>query len=252
MALFKNSYDSHVHSLGVLNLLCEYDSFLDNLSVVADVGCGSGLDAKWWAELSTRDDPPEPHNYLVYAVDQNTNQIEPEVRLVPNVTVIEGDFSERIIPRQVDLMWAHNSFQESRDPFKTLATWKSTMSLNGMLVMSIPQTTYWDHSHSKLIVSNHSYQHYSYNVLNLMYMLAISGFDCRDAYFYRQPNTPWLYAAVYASEHTPLPANASWYDLADRNLINDSIINSVNKYGYARLEDTVVQWLDKDNYIIKD
>ena len=91
-----------------------------------------------------------------------------------------------------------------------------------------------------------------YNILNLMYMLAISGFDCRDAYFYREAGTPWLYAAVYASEHGPLNQNATWYDLAEKNLINDSVIASVNKYGYARLEDTMVMWLDKNNYLIRD
>ena len=83
-------------------------------------------------------------------------------------------------------------------------------------------------------------------------MLAISGFDCRDAYFYRKPNTPWLYAAVYASEHPPVGQHVGWYELAEKQLINDSIINSVNRYGYARLEDTVVCWLDKDNYLITD
>lgn len=81
-------------------------------------------------------------------------------------------------------------------------------------------------------------------------MLAISGFDCRDAYFYRKENTPWLYIGVYASEHGPLTQDATWYDLADRNLINDSVINSVSKYGYARLEDVIVSWFDKNLYQI--
>jgi len=249
MAQFSNPIYSHEHSLEVLNLLYNYDDFFDNLQVIADMGCGAGLDSQWWATLTTRDDPPEPHNYLVYAVDQNVRQIEPEIAKLENISVIEGDFEERVIPRNVDLIWAHDSFQYAKNPLKCLATWKATLNVNGMMIMAIPQTTYWDHNRSQLIVSNHSNQYYSYNLLNLMYMLAISGFDCRDAYFYRKENSPWLYACVYASEHGPLPG-ATWYDLADRNLINDSIINSVNRYGYARLEDTVVVWLDKDFYQI--
>ena len=55
MALFKNGYDSHQHSLEVLNLLYGYDSFLDNLKVIADMGCGRGYDAQWWAQLTTRE-----------------------------------------------------------------------------------------------------------------------------------------------------------------------------------------------------
>ena len=81
-------------------------------------------------------------------------------------------------------------------------------------------------------------------------MLAINGFDCSDAYFYRKENTPWLYAAVYATNIDPLPITTSWYELAERSLINESLMQSVNRYGYARLEDLVVTWLDKNHYKI--
>jgi SAM-dependent methyltransferase len=223
---------------------------MDSIQVIADMGCGAGLDSKYWAELTTRDDTPIPHEYIVYAVDQNINQIETEVLATKNVIPIEGNFEERVIPRQVDLIWAHDCFQYSRNPFKCLDMWKSTLNVNGMLVLSIPQTTYFDNNFNHLLVTNHSHQYYSYNVLNLMYILAISGFDCRDAYFYREEGTPWLYAAVYASEYGPLP-DASWHELSERKLINDSVINSVNKYNYAKLDEVVVTWLDKNNYQIK-
>ena len=249
MALFKNSYDSHEHSLEILNMIYGYDSFLDSLKVIADMGCGEGFDANWWATLETRDAPPVPHNYTVYAVDKNIKQIDVDVLRLPNVVPIETDFeTELSIPAKADLIWSHDSFQYARKPFKCLANWKSQMNINGMLIMAVPQTTYLQNGH--LIVANHNHQYYSYNILNMMYMLAVSGFDCRDAYFYRKENSPWLYIGVYASEHDPLPAQASWYDLADRNLINDSIINSVNKFGYARLEDVVVSWFDKNLYQI--
>lgn len=249
MGLFRNDYASHDHSLEVLNMLYGYDSFLDNLRVIADMGCGRGLDAEWWATLTTRDDPPEPHNYIVYAVDQNIDEIEPDILdNNKNIIPIQGNFEERIVPRQCDLIWAHDSFQYARNPLECLATWKSTLNLNGMLVLSVPQTTYLQGN--RLVIANHNHQYFSYNILNLMYMLAISGFDCRDAYFYRKENSPWLYAGVYASEHGALDKQATWYDLAERNLINDSVINSVNKHGYARLEDVVVSWFDKNLYQI--
>jgi SAM-dependent methyltransferase len=248
---FKNPHDSHNHSLEVLNLLYEYDTFLESLSTIADMGCGAGLDAQWWATLTTRDEIPEPYNYRVFAIDKNIKQIEPDVLASSkNIGVVEGDFEEAILPVKVDLIWAHDSFQHARNPLKCLATWKKTLNENGMLVLSIPQTTYMDKN--RLVVSNYNHQYYSYNVLNLIYMLAINGFDCRDAFFYRKPYTPWLYAAVYASEYDPILTNASWVDLAERKLIDDSLIESVNKYGYARLDDLVVRWLDKDFYRIHD
>lgn len=249
MALFKNQYASHEHSLELLSMIYGYDSFLDNVTSVIDMGCGHGLDTAWWATLETRDEPPVPRDYKVYAVDQDTSQIEPDILADnTNIIAIEGDFSERRVPINVDLIWSHDSFQYARDPIKTLATWRNNLNVNGMLMLAVPQTTYIEKG--KLVVANHSNQYYSYNILNLMYMLAISGFDCRDAYFYRKENTPWLYAAVYASPHGPLEGHATWHDLADRQLINDSVINSINKYGYARLEDVVVSWLDKNLYQI--
>ena len=249
MALFKNAYASHEHSLEVLNQIYSYDTFLDNLKVIADMGCGVGLDTEWWATLTTRDDPPEPHNYTVYAVDKNIRQLDPDILTAnPNIIPIEKDFEERCIPRQVDLMWAHDSFQYARNPLDCLASWKSMMSVNGMLVLTVPQTTYYHNN--RLVVEHHNNQHYTFNILNLMYMLAMSGFDCNDAFFYRKENSPWLYAGVYASEHDPLPPKSTWYDLADLRLINPSLINSVNKYGYARMEDLVVSWYDRNNYQI--
>jgi SAM-dependent methyltransferase len=249
MALFKNAYYSHEHSLEVLNLLYGYDSFLDNIQTVADMGCGAGLDAEWWATLMTRDEVPEPRNYIVYAVDQNMKQVDTDIlRRCTNIIPIENNFEERVIPRQVDLIWAHDSFQYALDPFKCLSVWKQTLNKDGMLIMSVPQGTYVHNNN--LIIEQHSRQYYNYNVLNLIYMLAVSGFDCNDAYFYRKENSPWLYAAVYASEHEPLTQNASWYELAERNLINDSMINSINRYGHARLSDLVVAWLDKNYYKI--
>jgi hypothetical protein len=82
-------------------------------------------------------------------------------------------------------------------------------------------------------------------------MLAVSGFDCRDAYFYRDPNSPWLYAAVYATVNDPMgDREVTWHELAEKRLINDSLLNSINKYGYVRLDDVVVMWLDKNFYQI--
>jgi len=251
MALFKNSYYSHEHSLEVLNLLYGYDSFLDSLTYIADMGCGNGLDAEWWATLETRDDPPQPRNYIVYAVDQDIKQIDSDIlKNNPNIIPIEKNFEDRAVSRSVDLIWAHDSFQYAHNPFNCLSSWKSTLVENGMLILSIPQGTYV--KNNSLIVEQHSGQYYNYNVLNLIYMLAVCGFDCNDAYFYRRADSPWLYAAVYASNHEQLTQNATWYDLADRGLINQSLQDSVNKYGHARLEDLVVTWLDKDYYKISN
>jgi SAM-dependent methyltransferase len=251
MALFNNAYQSHDHSLEILNLIYGYDSFLDSLQVIADMGCGMGLDTKWWATLMTRDDPPEPRDYVVYAVDQNLSGFDYDIKKEnPNVITLERNFENRCIPSQVDLIWAHDSFQYAQDPWKCLASWKDTLNENGMLILAVPQTTYM--YNNRLVINSYDNQWYSYNILNLMYMLAATGFDCKDAYFYRKLNTPWLYAAVYASDQKPQGPGVTWYELVERGLVNDSVANSVNRRGYAHLNDIIVTWLDKDYYQIFD
>lgn len=245
MAQFKNPHDSHRHSLETLNMLYEYDSFMESLKVVADMGCGAGLDTEWFATLTTRDDPPEPHEYLCYAVDKNNSQIESSVLENKNVVPIEGNFEERLIPRQVDLMWAHNSFQYVINPLSTLKVWNETMNINGMLVLNVPLSQTYQYNRLKSRSENGCY--YNYNICNIIYMLAVNGFDCRDSYFDMQENNPWLKAAVYKSDHAPMdPATTTWFDLVDKRLVNDSVMLSLNKYGEVRQEELLFTWLDRD------
>jgi len=249
MAQFKNSYDSHSHSLELLSLIYGYDSFLDNLSSIADMGCGDGLDAEWWATVETQDEPPEPRNFKVYAVDQDINRIDPDIlKFNKNIAAIQGNFEVRVVPVKVDLIWAHDSFQYAIDPIKCLTSWKDTLNTNGMLMLAIPQTTYLNKN--ALVVENTNQLH-NYNVLNLMYMLALVGFDVNDAYFYRKENTPWLYAAVYATDRLPLPITTTWTELAELNLVNSSVRESINRYNYPKLNEVVVTWLDKSFYQLK-
>jgi hypothetical protein len=244
MVPFKNPLESHEHSRDVLDMLYQYDSFMDSIKVVADMGCGAGLDVNWWATLYTRDDPPEPHNYIVYAVDRDTSRIESEVLENKNVIPIEGNFEQRLIPRQVDLVWSHDSFQYAVNPLGTLRTWSETMNVNGMLVLNVPiaQTYAYD----RLQTRSFSGCYYNHNICTLMYMLAVNGFDCRDCYIYMAANYAWIHMAVYKSMEPLDPAHTSWFDLADLNLVNDSVMNSLNKYGHVRQEELIFTWLDKD------
>lgn len=243
--MFKNDLESHEHSLDVLKMLYEYDSFLDSLKVIADMGCGSGLDVKWWAELTTRDDPPIPHEYTVYAIDRDLSKIDKTIlQANKNIIPLQADFESVHIPLQVDLMWSHDSFQYAMNPLATLARWNRYMNKDGMLVLNVPMhTTY---AYDRLQTRSYSGCYYTYNVCNLMYMLAVNGFDCRDCYIYMAPNYGWIHFAVYKSYEAMDPATTSWFDLADKNLLNDSVVASLNKYGSVRQEELIFTWLDKD------
>ena len=226
MDAFNSGRESHEHSLRVLEIISCYDSFLDSLTVVADMGCGTGEDISWFATLETRDDPPIPYNYVCYAVDKNIKRLPDD--LPENVIKIEGNFEERILPRTVDLMWAHDSFQYAVNPLQTLKNWNAQMTVNGMLVLIVPQTS--NYQYNRFVNRVYDGCFYQYNVCNLLYMLAVNGFDCRDSYMYKAPNDPWIHLAVYKTDIEPLdPATTRWYDLADKGLLHDSLIAIRNK-----------------------
>lgn len=260
MDLFNNEHQSHEHSLEVLNLVNRYEDFMNSIGSVADMGCGTGADIVWWANAEyteTSEDAQgniyetvRKRNYKCFAVDKNISQIDKNT-LPANVNVISSDFERRSLPIPVDMIWCHNSFQYAVNPLATLKLWNEQMNENGMLYICIPyQSTY---QNNRLVLRSNSFNYYNHNFLSMVYMLAVNGFDCRDAYFLKRRENPWLHMAVYKSHQAPMdPAQTSWYDLAERNLINDSMKNSLNRYGYIKQEDILYAWLDKDFHYVED
>ena len=248
MDIFKDKYESHEHSMRVLDLISMYDGFMDSLTVIADMGAGSGLDINWWATAETRDEPPQPYNYVCYAVDKDVSKL---TNLPKNVHVIQGDFEERLVPRSIDVLWCHDAFQYALNPLATLKNWNAQMSTNGMLCLVVPQTSNYQYNRYMNRVYDGCY--FNYNVCNLLYMLAVNGFDCRDSYMYKAPNDPWIHLAVYKTDIAPMdPGTTRWYDLAEKGLLHDSLIASIEKHGHLRQEDIVLPWLDRDFYFVKD
>jgi hypothetical protein len=46
------------------------------------------------------------------------------------------------------------------------------------------------------------------------------------------------------------PHTTTWFDLADKNLLHPSIVNSINRTGFLKQEEIIMPWLDKENYYI--
>jgi len=248
MITFKNEYESHEHSLQTLDELYNYDSFLDSLEIIADFGCGTGRDVQWWANLMTRDDPPKPRDYKVYACDLAVKKLlDDDVRKYHNVHMADVDIDswDPPLPVEVDFIWSHNTFQYMTNPLRTLHAWNKQLVQDGMLMMVFPMSTYY--KYTRPVVHSHNMCYYNHNLIHMMYMLAVNGFDCRDAYFKKEPDDPWLHVAVYKSGVAPMdPKTTTWFDLADKGLLNDTVINSLTKYGYVRQEEVLTMWIDKD------
>ena len=237
------------HSETILSEIRNYDAFLDSLRNIADMGCGTGEDIHWWATLETRDDPPKPYNFNCFAIDTNESKLS-QVPNLPNIHKYNNNFSAYpIFPVTIDLMWAHDSLQYSHNPLETLKAWNKSMTVNGMLVVSIPQTNGVEYN--KYYSRTYEHCFYNYTPTSLIYMLAVNGFDCKDAYLLKRFQDPWIQMAVYKSGIEPMdPATTTWEDLIKTDLLHPTVVNSIRKHGHIRQEEIIMPWLDRENYYI--
>jgi len=241
---FRNSQESHAHSLQTLNLLYEHDDFMASVDTLIDLGCGDGTDLEWWATRTTRDEAPIPLNISCTGLDLNNELLV--ARKYKNIVYQKNNFEEVVHTpgnKKYDVLWSHNSFQYALNPLGTLKLWNSITSDDGMLVLIVPQTTNLNHRHLSFIQPNGCYYHYT--LVNLMHMLAVTGWDCASGFFLKPANEPWLHAVVYKSNISPMDPKTIWYELADTGLLPESAVVGIQRHGYLRQQDLVLPWLDK-------
>lgn len=245
MIKFKNAQESHRHSLETLELLYEYDDFMESVGSVIDFGSGAdGLDAIWWATRTTRDETPIPLNIKVTTVDI-CNEVR-AAKNTKNVTFQRGDFEN--LPdtgKLYDVLWCHDAFQYAINPLQTLREWRKVAAKDSLLVLILPQTTNLVNNQQEFETQDQCFYHHT--MVSLLHMLAMTGWDCSSGHFYKSVNDPWLCAAVYNSDQPARdPKTTRLYDLVDSGLLPESAVKGINRYGYLRQQDLVLPWLDKN------
>ena len=242
--IFSTAQESHNHSLTILNALQEYDEFMESIGSVVDLGCGDGLDLEWWATRETREEVPKPLNISCMGVDIRLDC--PMAKKYQNITYHRQDFEEPIVTiknEKFDILWAQDSFQYCTNPLTTLAKWRDISNDSAMLCVTVAQTT--NLTQNKLSFHQQSGVYYHYTLVNLIHMLAVNGWDCNTGYFLKVQNSPWITAVVYKSEQEPMdPKTTSWFDLAEKKLVPETLVKSLNAHGYVRQEDLILPWLD--------
>lgn len=243
---FLNAEASHAHSLETLNHLYEHDDFMSSIGTLVDLGCGSGQDLEWWATRTTREDNPQPLNIRCVGVDRHDRL--PVAEKLHNITYQCADFeTDTIYPprgQAFDVLWCHDSFQYAVNPLATLAHWWHTAADGGMLIMAVPQTTLHRQRQQHFELTSGCYYHHT--MVSLIHQLAVTGWDCASGFFLKRVNEHWIHAAVYKSGHKPMnPQTTTWYELVERDLLPESAVDSVNRYGHLRQQDLIVPWLDK-------
>lgn len=242
---FSKPGESHQHSLETLNAMYQYDDFMESIATVADLGCGTGEDLEWWASRTTRDESATPLNIRCTGID-HAGQLH-IAKKYSNMVFQNVDFEAEIFPpkEKFDILWCHDAFQYCINPLATLGKWWHIVSEGGMLAIVVPQTTNFYQKKEFFTQSSGCYYHYT--IPNLIHMLAVNGWDCRAGFFLKRPNEEWIHAVVYQSEHKPMdPKTTTLFDLAEKNLLPESAVASINAHGFIRQQDLVLPWLDRN------
>jgi SAM-dependent methyltransferase len=241
---FRNHEESHAHSRQTLDWLYEHDDFMASIDTLVDLGCGAGLDLEWWATRTTRDENPKPLDINCTGVDLADKLSVAHKH--KNIVYQRNDFETQIHTpkkKKYDVLWCHDAFQYVINPLETLKQWHSIAAPGAMLCLIVPQTTNIEYRNLS-VIQNVGFHHYT--LVNLIHMLAVSGWDCNAGFFLKRPDEPWLHAIVYRSDIGPQDPKISWHKLADLGLLPESAVQSINKHGFLNQRDLVLPWLDKN------
>jgi trans-aconitate methyltransferase len=238
-------------SLAVLTLLGQHHEFMESIKHIAVMGDSTGEDTAWWSDywLTQGDDSAAAKlNITVYDTEKRFRNINKR----KNISLANRDMSDTgAEPNSVDLIWASNCLQKSTNPLATLKHWWEILKEDGMLCMSVPQTSYIDDlSHWQM--KSYSSQYFSWNMLNLIQCLAVNGFDCRDGHFKQTRHDPHIWGSVYKGKISPMdPAKTNWYHLHEAGLTPYSLDNIIHSRGYISFESLKVEWLDHSIYDLR-
>lgn len=242
--------ESYKHSLETLDLLEGYSTFMESIGTMLDIGCGKGYDLNWWATRTLEDDSGRdiPLNIKCTGIDIK-NVFDTNGLGHHNITVLEDDMEDsKLKHNSFDVIHAHNVLHYAINPLQTLGHWYDLCRDNGMLIVSVPESTMFERN--TIVADQHSHDYYHWSLVSLIHMLAVNGWDCRDGFFKKERNDPWIHAVVYKQpEFKKLDyRTTTWFDLAELNLLPESAVDSLNQWNFVRQQDLKLEWLNKRIY----
>jgi len=251
MSSFGSPHEKHEHSFkNVLSYMYEYDDFMDSVGRVIDLGCDvEATDMLWWANATTRDETQTPLG--IKCVGVNTFE---KLNVKHSSISYQNHNIESLnrVKRTFDIVWCYDQLQYLLNPYQALSNWWHIAEKDAMLVIAVPQTVNTEYHIQEYNLSlGHKYH---YTMPQLIYMLAVSGWDCRSGFFKKTPGDPWLYAIVYKSDVEPMdPKETNIYKLVEQTeLLPQCAVDGIHRYGKLRQRDLILPWLDKNITIMEN
>lgn len=242
-----DSNDSYEHSQQTLELLNQFDDFKVSIKHMADFGCGKGLDLEFWANMHTwtQDGDPGPKlNFNCVGFDLNAEKNTPSRK---NIKYKNHDFNteDTIWSVPFDVVWCHNVMQNIYSPIEFLGRVNRAMATGSMLYLSVPSTVTVYQNRFQNYTPSQNYN--TFTVSQILYLLALNGFDVNDFYLQKEKFTDIIQVLTY-KERDPLPYTTSWYEMVDMDLLNEDMKNLVLENGILSDQGLITKWLDGTVY----
>jgi len=240
--MFVDDQQSHKHSLNTLRVLDEFNDFKASIKNMLDLGSGNGLDLDYWANMTdNRSENPRPLNIKCVGLDTSPKQ--PYTN--KNITLVKHDFNSAdrlpFSERKFDVVWCHNALQFAHNPLQLLGAVSRQMAVNSMLYLCVPSTI--NVVHHKFKNYTFANQYATFTLTQLIYLLALNGFDCADAYFKKPAFEDYIEVIVYKNQD-PVDYNLSWYELDALGLLSENMSGIINRIGYLTDNGLVTKWID--------
>lgn len=211
---------------------------------VLDVGCGLGLQANWWASQRPKLDDDRfglKASTECHAVDL----YPPDAEFANNFYFKQEDYHNLSFSNeQFDIVWSHYSLEYSATPFKALAEWRRVCKPDGHLYITVPCSfrKKFGKIHTELKPGQQSW----FTIVNLIYMLAYTGWLPKDAFFQADVRRGIVRGIIPANPEQPTaldPLEVNLYDLADRGVFDRWVTAMINDRGTFDETNLVITWV---------
>ena len=244
--MFKSLEESHQHSLSTLSILNSFIEFKLSIRKILDLGCGNGQDLNYWASMEDDDEEnPKRLNFKCWGLtNKYTSDLESVRDKNENVKLIEHDFNTDFdIPyvNNIDVVWCHDVLQCCYNPLYLLRAVNRVMAKNGMLCLTVPSTFNVNYG----VFKNYTFanQYYTFTTTQIIYLLALCGFDCNDFYLKKEKHDDCIQVITYKSRD-PYDPETTWYGLQEDGCFNESASEIILKYGHLSDQGLITKWID--------